>query len=250
VLAALTVQIANRDISFQNKDGVQHAALNVFGRVSTMARRVAQTFEEVISVDTPAELLPQTLDRKNVYWQALPLRPGRYRLNLVLNDIQSGNVGTVEKSFTVPEFDDETLAASSLILSDKIEKVSTKDVGKGPFVIGSTKVHPSLSGVFHHGGALGFYVQIYNLKQDELTHLPSAVIEYALMKAGDPAGARPAFQTSERAEDIPGARPGQMILTRTLSLDTLPPGRYTLQVKVTDRVANKSITPAASFAIE
>src|SRR5258708_29515439 len=98
VLAALTVQIANKDMTFQNKDGVQHAAVNVFGRVSTMTRRVAQTFEEVISVDTPESLLPQTLERKNVYWQALPLRPRRYRLNLGFKDIDDGDAGRMEKS--------------------------------------------------------------------------------------------------------------------------------------------------------
>jgi hypothetical protein len=54
VLAALTVQIANHDMTFQNRDGLQHAAVNVFGRVSTLSRRVVQTFEEVVTVDTPA----------------------------------------------------------------------------------------------------------------------------------------------------------------------------------------------------
>jgi GWxTD domain-containing protein len=167
VLAALTVQIANKDMTFTNKEGLQHAAINIFGRVSTMTRRVAQTFEEVVTVDTPAELLPLTLERKNVYWQAMPLRPGRYRLNLVLKDVQSGNQGTIEKAIVVPGYDDETLASSSLILSDKIEKVATKDIGKGQFVIGSTKVRPSVNETFKKSDHLGFYVQIYNLEADE-----------------------------------------------------------------------------------
>ena len=250
VMVALTVQIANKDITFQNRDGIQHAAVNVFGRVSTMTRRVAQTFEEVISVDTPESLLPQTLERKNVYWQALPLRPGRYRLNLVLKDIQSGNVGTFEQSIVVPEFDDETLAASSLILTDKIEKVSTKDIGKGQFVIGSFKVRPSVNDVFRKGDTLGFYVQIYNMKADQSTHKPSAVIDYVLRKAGDPADAKPVFQSSEKAEDIPGAGAGQLTVAKILPLDSLPAGRYTLQMKVTDNVTNKSITPAVSFTVQ
>jgi GWxTD domain-containing protein len=262
VLAALTVQIANRDMTFQNKDGVQHAAVNVFGRVSTLSRRVAQTFENVVTVDTPAELLPQTLDRQNVYWQALPLRPGRYRLNLVLKDIQSGNVGSIEKSFTVPEYDDETLAASSLILSDKIEAVSTREIGKGPFVIGSTKVRPSVNEVFRKGGTLGFYMQVYNLKADETTHKPSATIEYELRKvgesggglrldgAGDSAGAKPALQATEKAEEIPGVHSQQITVAKTLALDTLAPGRYTLRVSVSDNIARKSIAPVVSFTVQ
>jgi hypothetical protein len=250
VLAALTIQIANHDMTFQSKEGLQHAAVNVFGRVFTPSHRVAQTFEEVIAVDLPAELLPQSLDRQNVYWQALPLRPGRYRLNLVLKDIQSGNVGTIEKSFIVPGYDDETLAASSLILSDKIESVSTKDIGKGPFVIGSTKVRPSVSEVFHKGGMLGFYMQVYNLTADEITHKPSATVEYVVRAVGESADAKPAFQAREKAENIPGAHSQQMTVAKTLPLDTLAPGRYTLRVSVTDNVAKRSITPAVSFTVQ
>ena len=250
VLAALTVQIANKDMTFQNKEGLQHAAINVFGRVSTMTRRVAQTFEEVVTVDTPQELLPLTLERKNVYWQAMPLRPGRYRLNLVLKDIQSGNVGTIEKAIVVPGFDDETLASSSLILSDRIEKVATKDIGKGQFVIGSTKVRPSVNEVFKKSDKLGFYVQIYNLEADEKTHRPDALINIELLKAGDPPGSKPIFEANEKAEDVPGANPQQVTLENVLELATLAPGRYTLQIKVTDHLASKSITPSATFTVQ
>src|SRR5258708_24272614 len=46
VLAALTVQISNKDMTFQNKDGVQHAAVNGFAPLPTMTRRGAQSFDE------------------------------------------------------------------------------------------------------------------------------------------------------------------------------------------------------------
>ncbi len=250
VLAALTVQISNKDMTFTNKEGLQHAAVNVFGRVTTMTRRVAQTFEEVVTVDTPQELLPLTLERKNVYWQAMPLRPGRYRLNLVLKDVQSGNVGTVEKAIVVPGFDDETLATSTLILSDRIEKVATKDVGKGQFVIGSTKVRPSVNEVFKKSDNLGFYLQVYNLEADEKTHRPDATITYELSKAGDPPGSKPVWDSTETTEQVPGANPQQMTLEHVLPLASLTPGRYTLQVKVTDKLGGKSISPSASFTVQ
>jgi hypothetical protein len=168
-------------------------------------------------------------------------------LNLVLKDIQSGNVGTIEKAFTVPEYDDETLAASSLILSDKLESVSTRDLGKGPFVIGSTKLRPSVSEVFHKGGTMSLYIQIYNLQADEMTHKPSAAIEYVVQKAGESGGV---LRLTEKAEDIPGAHPRQMTLAKILPLNTLAPGRYTLRVNVTDNVANRSITSAVSFTVQ
>jgi hypothetical protein len=180
----------------------------------------------------------------------MPLRPGRYRLNLVLKDVQSGNQGTLEKAIVVPGFDDETLASSTLILSDKIEKVATKDIGKGQFVIGSTKVRPSVNETFKKSDNLGFYVQFYNLEADEKTHRPDAMINIELMKAGDPPGSKPVFEASEKAEDVPGANPQQLTVEHVLPLASLAPGRYTLNVKMTDHLASKSITPTASFTVQ
>jgi len=178
------------------------------------------------------------------------LRPGLYRLDLVLKDIQSGNVGTMSKAIRIPSFDDETLASSSLILSGKIEKVNTKDIGKGQFVVGSTKVVPSVNEMFKKTERLGFYMQVYNMTGDEKTHKPSATIEYSLMKAGDPKDGKPVFSATEKSEDILGASAQQMTIEKVLPLETLAPGRYTLSVKVTDNLGNKSITPTASFTVQ
>ena len=39
VLVPVTVQIKNRDITFTNKDGVQHGVVNIFGRLTTSAEK-------------------------------------------------------------------------------------------------------------------------------------------------------------------------------------------------------------------
>src|SRR5579885_3367814 len=81
VLTPITIQVKNRDITFANKDGVQRGTVNIFGRVTTLSGRIAQTFEDTVQVDVPAELLPKTVDNSQVYWKALPLKPGHYRLD-------------------------------------------------------------------------------------------------------------------------------------------------------------------------
>src|SRR5207249_12112766 len=59
VLVPVTLQVKNRDITFQNKDGVQRGTVNIFGRVTTLSGRIAQTFEDTVQADIPAELLPK-----------------------------------------------------------------------------------------------------------------------------------------------------------------------------------------------
>ena len=123
-------------------------------------------------------------------------------------------MGTLEKAIIIPSFDDETLATSSLILSDHIEKISTKDIGKGQFVIGSTKVRPSVNETFKNSDKLGFYLQVYNLGADEKTHRPSGTIEYELTKFGAAPDTKPVFQATEKAEDIIGSNSQQVTVER------------------------------------
>ncbi|HEU5400342.1 MAG TPA: GWxTD domain-containing protein, partial [Terriglobales bacterium] len=60
VLTPITIQLKNKDVTFVDKDGVQRGTVNIFGRLTTISGRVAQTFEDTVQVDVPAELLPKT----------------------------------------------------------------------------------------------------------------------------------------------------------------------------------------------
>src|SRR6266478_7466744 len=140
VLVPITIQVKNRDITFVNKDGVQRGTVNIFGRVSTLSGRIAQTFEDTVQVDVPTELLPKTTENSSVYWKALPLRPGRYRFDIVVKDVNGDRKGSWSKGIVVPEYNDDKLSASSLIVADQMEPVAAKNVGTGNFVIGTMKV--------------------------------------------------------------------------------------------------------------
>ena len=69
----VTVQMKNRDITFVTKDGVSKGVVNILGKVTTLTHKTVQTFEDTVEVEQPAELLEKALDRKSVYWKALPL---------------------------------------------------------------------------------------------------------------------------------------------------------------------------------
>src|SRR5712672_3487695 len=170
VLVPVTIQVPNSQLSFSSKDGVHSATMNVFGRVSTLTGRVVQTFEEPISRDFPDSLFQQSVKLQSIYQKAIPLRPGLYRLDLVIKDVHSGNVGVVNSRLQVPRYEDEKLEASSLILADQIEHVPAKQIGAGQFVLGSSKVRPRMEGGFTTADRLGIYMQVYNLKPDEKTH--------------------------------------------------------------------------------
>src|SRR6266853_4160333 len=158
VLVPVTVQVTNNQLQFKNKDGVYTAQLNIFGRVSTLTNRVVQTFEDSVTRDYPESLYKQSMKLSSVYQKSLPLRPGLYRLDLVIKDVDGGNVGAVNTRLAVPRYEDEKLEASSLILADQIEHVPAKQIGTGQFVLGSSKVRPRMEGDFTD--RVGIYLQV------------------------------------------------------------------------------------------
>ena len=244
VLVPVTIQVPNSQLSFQSKEGVHSATMNVFGRVSTLTGRVVQTFEEPISRDFPDSLFQQSVKLQSIYQKAIPLRPGLYRLDLVIKDVHSGNVGVVNSRLQVPRYEDEKLEASSLILADQIEHVPAKQIGAGQFVLGSSKVRPRMEGDFTSADRLGIYMQVYNLKPDEKTHRSDSSFQYTVKK-----GDQQIMQFKETGGDMKQTG-DQVTIERLLPLATLAPGKYTLEVSATDALSKQTISRSAEFTVK
>ena len=252
VIVPLTLQIHNKDITFNTKDGVSTGTVNVLGRVTTLAGRVIQTFEETVAVQSPSELLTQEQQKLSVYWKALPLKPGLYRVDIVIKDVNNpDHIGTWRRSINVPAYNDDLLAHSSLILADQMERVPSKDIGAGNFVIGNTRIRPRVSNgptlpvTFHRGQNLNFWMQVYNLGIGD-NKQNSATIEYEIM---DIATNKAVLDTSEQTSKLnPNA--DQVTLEKSLPLASLQPGKYQVSIKVNDGVKRQQFAETAPFIVE
>src|SRR5213082_1117149 len=249
VLVPVTIQIPNSQLSFQSKDGIHSATMNIFMRVSTLTGRVVQTQEDPVSKDFPDSPFQQSLKLQSIYQKDIPLRPGLYRLDLVIKDVQSGNIGVVNTRLQVPRYEDDKLEASSLILADQIEHVPAKQIGAGQFVLGSSKVRPRLEGDFTTSDKLGIYMQVYNLKPDDKTHKSSATFEYTVKKSGEKGDQPPLMKFKETSGEMKQTG-DQVTIERLLPLGTLTPGKYTLEVLATDSLANQTILRTADFTVK
>jgi len=243
VLVPITVQVSNGQLNFQSKDGIHSATMNVFGRVSTLTGRVVQTFEDPVSKDFPDSLFQQSLKLQSIYQKAVPLRPGLYRLDIVIKDVQSGNVGVINTRLAVPRYADEKLDASTLILADQLEHVPAKQIGSGQFVLGSTKVRPRLDSDFTTSDRMGIYLQVYNLKPDDKTHKSSATFQFTVKK-----GAEQVLQFKETSEEMKQTG-DQVTIERWLPLASLTPGKYTIEINANDGISNQSISKTADFTV-
>jgi hypothetical protein len=244
VLTPVTIQVAYRDLQFQNKDGVMHGVMDIYGEFSSLTGRNINTHEKSLVLDVPEHEFQAFLGRKAVYQYAVPLHPGRYKLSLVMKDDLNGHMGSMEIGVVVPNFEDAKLSNSTLILADLLQPLPTSQVGTGPFVIGGTKVRPSVTRTFTRDQNLCIYMQVYNLGQDPKTHKPSLDVEYELLKDG-----KPLLAQAEDPNKLKEASQ-QFTLEKQMPLKVLQPGKYTVQIKVTDKIKNQTVSPSDSFEVQ
>ena len=247
IICPITIQFDRKDLQFQQKDNVSKANVNIFARISTLSRRTINTFEDVVTVEVPTELLSKALNGASIYQKSVPLAPGTYRLNVVAKDIIGGNTTSYEMALNVPHYDEDKLSSSSVILADVIEKVPTKSIGAGQFVIGDTKVRPRLNDTFDRSEKLGIYAQFYNFTADEKTKKPSGSIEYEITKNG---AQQPVLDYTEDVANIEGSSAQQVTVAKLLPLQSLEPGIYTLKMKILDKTNNQVLTPSATFTVK
>ncbi|HEX5966630.1 MAG TPA: GWxTD domain-containing protein [Pyrinomonadaceae bacterium] len=242
VLVALTLQTDNSQLSFTDSGGLQTARMNIFGWVTTVTTRRLGKFEESVSVTATAEELSSTRMRKSAYARAFILDPGRYKVDVIVRDLQSGATGVRRVGFEVPKFPEGRLSASSVILAAKLEKVE-RGAALSQFVIGTTKVIPNISRVFSRNDPIGVYLQIYNAAIDQTTLRPAADAEYVLLKDGK--------ELSKQVEDWREINDAgqRLTLTRLIDSRSLTPGEYEIQVRIRDHITGQTISPSATFTI-
>jgi GWxTD domain-containing protein len=253
VLMPITLQIKNRDITFKTQDGVSTGKVHIIGRISTITDRVVQSFEDTVEVEEPSELLPKLMNNSQLYWKAVPLRPGRYRIDIAIKDVNNpDHIGVYAQGVVVPRYDDDRLSSSSLILAARMWNVPSKDIGSGSFVIGNTKMLPEVTAnamqpaIYHKDQNLNFWMQVYNLGINQTSKKNGANITYEII---DKATGKPIF-TKVESSDALGAGSDEITLAKSVPLTSVPPGKYSVKISIDDGVSKQEIAQTAPFTVE
>ncbi len=247
VVTAFTVQAENKELSFEDVGGLPTARMNIFGRIMAVSGKRSGIFEDSVTANATAAELAETKNRKSVYQKAIALTPGRYKVDVVVRDVVSGNRGIRSIGFEVPKYEEGVLKTSTLILASKLRSTTERDIG-GMFVIGDAKVIPNLSGVYQQGQEVGVYLQVYNAGIDQTTLRPAVDVEYVLMKDG-----KEVLRQTENWDGLSDS--GQRLtLARLLPTAQMPLGEYEIKIKIKDRVAKgdgkaQTLEPTAKFTI-
>ena len=247
VLTNVTVAFDRNVLQYQTKNNNATATVNLYGRITTLSRRSVNWFEDTVQVGPiPSEMLQKAMNGQSVYFKSIPLQPGTYRLNIVAKDTVAGTMNNFEMPLHVPEYQEDAIGSSSLILADQIERLPTTSVGAGPFVIRSSKVRPRVGDTFKQNEKMGIYTEFYNLGMDEKTHKPAGSVAYEVVNN---ATKQTVINFSEDISGMPNASSSLVTVEKMLPLNKLSPGQYTLKINLTDKLKNQTIKQSAPFTI-
>jgi hypothetical protein len=167
-------------------------------------------------------------------------------------------VGLIKQTVTVPNLWSEELATSSVIVAERIDPLpaalTPQQQGERPYALGTMEIVPAVSTKFSKKAELSTFLLIYNTKMDA-TNKPDVSVEYNFYaKQG---GTEKFFNKTNpqnlNAQTLPkewdAAAGHQLQSGQAVPLASFPEGDYRLEIKVTDKIANKTLTRDVNFSV-
>ena len=232
VLTAATLM--STDVLGYGTDGKQPAAIDLAGVVLNDQGKQAGSFKTRVNVKPV-----QNASVHNpgvIYTHKLPMKPGIYQVRVAARDDQSGRVGSEAKWFEVPDLSSKRLLLSSLLVGGQF-------VGSGTNAAGGEQMQFSVDRRFAKGANLNFLTFVYNAVSSPA---PEVDAQIKILRNG-----RAIVTSPVRKVPIDASTdPARIVYGANIALQTLPVGRYLLEVTVTDRLARTSASRYVSFDIE
>lgn len=191
---------------------------------------------------------------------------GTYDVYVVLKEATSQQknapppkMSLIKQTVTVPDFWNADLSTSSVIVAQKIEPLnaplSPNEQAERPYALGMMEITPAFEMKFSKKAELSTFMLIYNPKTDAMNK-PDVTVEYNFYQK--PTGAPEKFfnKTNPQALNATTLPPqfdmaqGHQLQTgQAVPLASFPDGEYRLEIKVTDKLANKTLTRDINFTV-
>lgn len=247
VLVPITVELSNKDLEFKKQMDFNQATVNVYGCITNLTGRIMREFEDVISVEYLDEYFEYGKNKRSEYQHTVSLPPGqRYKLELILKDVNSKSAGTATVGLNVPKYEQAVLQTSSIILANSVTSAPSNADQFERYVIGDMKILPNVKSEYLPGQNLIPYMQIYNMEIDQTNQKPSLDITFAV-RNGDKVVEEIKGTASNSEQFFYGPR---VVLIGKIPLKIETPGKYTLQISVRDNISNRSVVTSADFKVK
>lgn len=164
----------------------------------------------------------------------------------------------LKQALTIPDFWNGELNTSSVIIAERIEPLSApltpQQQIERPYALGGIEIVPAAGLKFPKTVELSTFMLIYNPKIDA-ANKPDVTVEYNFYAKGG--GSEKFFNKTSpqnlNAQTLPPqfdfAAGHQLQTGQAVPLTSFPEGEYRLEIKITDKIASKSITRDVNFTV-
>ena len=246
---------ASTRLALQQREAERQSA------AAAAARRKAETkerdpflfpFEDYYVLDLKAG---RSADARTIE-RAVALPPGEFDVYVALIDrarLKTSGVTVVKQTWTIPDFWNDQLGLSSLILAADVRTLaatlSPQQQPEHPYAFGHAEVVPTHTATFTPRDVLSVVYQICNYGA------PDADLQAEYNFYRTDGGSRTLFNHTEPQRfgdnDLPPPKPWetQAFAAQTVPLESFPPGSYELEVIVRDRLTRGSASNTVAFTV-
>ena len=249
VLVPITLQLQNKNMMFERDGEVHSARIGLYGAVTSLGNRFIEEFEHDLVVSFAPEVLEKGLQGRSMYQKILLLEnKTRYKLDLIVKDLSSNNIGAVKQAIIPPASvkEKEKLSSSSLILSDFIQQLGELPKYDEMFVLGDVWIRPSIDKSFSRKLPLGIYLHLYNFGVDQSSNSPELEVNYRIRRGGQVIQEA----TDSGGESIQFVSGQRLVLIKRLDLGDREPGPYRIEVEAWDRLSDAKTRVEDNFRVE
>ena len=241
-----------RDLSFtEESDGSHKAKIDLLAITFGGEGHPVEQISGSATLRVPGPKYQLALRDGILYFVTVPIKkPGLYQLRVAVRDESSERVGSASQFVEVPEFKNNQLTLSGIILeglgqttakaSSPPELVPSVNDQNNTAQNGEREVVNSASSAavrqFHDGQVVQYAFAVYNAHLDKVTGQPTVQVQMRLFRNGQPLSAATAQPVNlNRQPDLK-----RLSVTGGMRLGAdLTPGEYVLQVIATDPLADE-----------
>jgi GWxTD domain-containing protein len=188
----------------------------------------------------------------------LGLRPGKYTLKAGAVDVKGGKAALTSTPIEVPDFakveatpDGTTgkVLSGSVIVIKGFEELSAPNPEHplAAFELGRVRLIPVFGGIAHKADQIELFYQVYDLRLDPATGKANAVAVVSILKDGKTTVAKAPPNPIET--EFAGSSVGPIPLSGGEGMYTYEPGKYVVQLKVSDKLAKKELIEEAPLQV-
>jgi GWxTD domain-containing protein len=191
--------------------------------------------EKIIPIELRMEELKAVEKNSFQFYDAVPLIPGQYTFNLLLENTVTKEFTSIEKTVSIPEGD--PLWMSPPVLARKVVKDSPSGGASRAYQVGTLQIYPCLNSTFQAKDRLFLFFQIHGLNAELKDN---GVLGYSFIKDN-----QTLQSLRKNVRDYAGGRD----FLEEFPTDKFAAGTYAVKAALFDKVGREVLSQKADFII-